>query len=201
LTRLESRKLIEIGKAVHILRLSPTGKPVNDSGIIWAPQAVRVPRVGLSSHAHVERAVAGNAQDRSDIEIAHEMSVEALRALIVPAADDPWQGRPRFANWAEQQTKGGHTDVRHEAEPRSADPATAIIWDACCPKCPNNQLVVSIYPDGATRLVCPCSYMQVWKAPGPEKIESCKNNSTNEPVSFVSSERKATSSAAANGVT
>ena len=114
LTGLEAKKLIENGGASCIYRVGDDGMPLLVYGEIWAAQAVRTPRVGLSSsRAHIEKAYGigqgGNKQVARNIELEHEIAVECLRRLIVPFRPDPWEGRVIFTAFAEGRTEGTFT--------------------------------------------------------------------------------------------
>ncbi len=102
-TRKEARRMVELGEAQEVHHIKD-GKFVLDSGRIWATQATRVPRVGLTAttRAGIERAfVDGSLQVQRDIEIAHEMDL-AWRAKLFAYEEDlvarginphEWDGR------------------------------------------------------------------------------------------------------------
>lgn len=109
LTGLEAKALLKNGEASCIYKVSEDGKPLLIHGEIWASQAIRTPRVGLSSsRAHIEKAYGigqgGNKGVARNIELEHEISVNELRKLIVPFKPDPWEGRVIFTSFSEQGT-------------------------------------------------------------------------------------------------
>ncbi len=110
LTRKEADAFFEEGAAGSVYKIK-NGQPVLIEKEVWSAQAVRVPRCGMvaTTKAGIERAyVDGNAQVRMEIELSHQMDIEARRKLIVPFRPDPWDGRPRFTAFTDERTKGGH---------------------------------------------------------------------------------------------
>jgi len=87
LTRLETDALIRTGEASHILQIVD-GKTAILRGEIWAQQAVRTPRCGLSStKAGIERSVEGNRLDKLKVDVEYEITIAERQKLIrvVPA--------------------------------------------------------------------------------------------------------------------
>ncbi len=152
LTTLELKTLVDNGEAQPIYKtVAGTLVPCED---VWAPQLCQVPRVGLNSNsADIDRATLGDYQSLRDIEIAHEMSVMALRALIVPFRDDPWEGRVVFTAFAEGRTKGCFT--KHQwvkPEPRVVPPEfqkTLVETKVRCTECGKRKMDFYEYSDGS----------------------------------------------------
>jgi RNA polymerase sigma factor (sigma-70 family) len=165
LTDLEVKALIGNGAAAPIYKLGSDGKPEVVAEEVWAQQAVRVPRCGLSSNrAHIEKAFgvgAGGVDTVSrNIEMEHEISVESLRKLIVRFRPDDWEGRTRFTSFTEQRTKDCYTkpEFRRPDEKPPKYPSKNIGRIRCDKRtrfgdC-SGMINISEYPDGALKYEC-----------------------------------------------
>lgn len=148
ITRLESRRLLETGRAAHVFGLSPSGKTENDSKSVWADQAVQVPRVGLAGKTHIERAYASNyKQDKSDIEVAHEMD-KAMRDKITqeyPADSPNWNlWFPPYTSYTDQESDSGVRNNLPSEPGRPCPDRDRNVWQ---PNPPKTKIVPREVPD------------------------------------------------------
>ena len=180
LTGLEAKTLIKNGGASDIYKCGDDGKPLLIHGEIWAAQAVRTPRVGLSSsRVHVEKAYgigqSGNNQVARNIELEYEIAVEGLRKLIVPFRPDPWEGRVIFTGFSEGRAEGTFSTYewqQPEPKPIPERQTTVIEENAHCLRCGAAHMAVSEFADGTQKHDCPCGYLAVFRKREPSISKS-----------------------------
>lgn len=188
-TRKEARQMLETGEAQEVHH-TKNGELVLDEGRIWAAQAARVPRVGLSATTQngIEAALDGNHQVQRDIEIAHEITLAERAKLIIYEEDliargvnpHEWDGRAVMVNYnaTRQQNAtslGKDVDrwtrlpIKEQAPvPSQRQPEKPHVTETeqRCPKCKRRKMITSIYRDGSIHHECrrnSCAYLQIFK--------------------------------------